>query len=163
MNPATLQPNDGPALRDIHLPPPPDWWPPAPGWWALAGICILLLIATALWLRKARAARRHRQAILRELDRCIAQADGDAVALAAALSHFLRRMTLADAPQAAAYNGERWLEYLDTRGATDEFRSGIGRMLVEAPYRQISDYDTTALAALVRRWTRGTLGGDAHA
>jgi len=163
VSPAILKPTDGPALRDIHLPPPPDWWPPAPGWWALAGICILLLIAAVLWLRKVRAARRHRQAILRELDRCIAQANGDAVALAASLSNFLRRMTLHDAPQAAAYAGERWLEYLDTRGATDEFRHGIGRMLVEAPYRQLAHYDTAALAALVRRWTRGALAGDAHA
>jgi len=23
---------NGPALRDIHL-PPAHWWPPAPGWW----------------------------------------------------------------------------------------------------------------------------------
>jgi len=153
----------GPALRDIHLPPPPDWWPPAPGWWVLGVICIVLLIAAALWLRKARAVRRHQQAVLRELDHCIAHAGGDAVALAAALSHFLRRMTLRDAPQAAAYEGERWLEYLDARGATDEFRRGIGRVLVEAPYRPVMQYDTTALAALVRRWTRGALGGGAHA
>jgi hypothetical protein len=162
MSPAILKPADGPALRDIHLPPPPDWWPPAPGWWAVAAICVLLLIMAALWLRKARAARRQQRAILRELDLCIAEANGDAVALAASLSHFLRRMTLRDTPQAAAYAGERWLEYLDTRGATDEFRRGIGRMLIEAPYRPAVHYDTGALAALVRRWTRGALLGDAH-
>ena len=72
-------------------------------------------------------------------------------------------MALQDAPGSAAYDGERWLEYLDTRGATDEFSRGIGRILVEAPYRPTTEYDTVALIALVRRWTRGALAGGAHA
>jgi hypothetical protein len=93
----------------------------------------------------------------------VAEAAGDRIALAASLSHFLRRMALRDTPEAAAYEGERWLQYLDTRGVTDDFRRGIGRVLVEAPYRPAMDYDTTALTALVRRWTRGALAGDAHA
>jgi len=162
MNPGT-PPADGPLLRDIHLPPPPDWWPPAPGWWALAVIFLLCLVWVVWRLRSSQRQRRRERAILRELDRCIVQADGDAVVLAASLSHYLRRMALHDTPQAAAYEGERWLEYLDKRGATDEFRCGIGRVLVEAPYRPAMNYDTAALTALVRRWTRDTLMGNAHA
>lgn len=158
-----MTPTDGPVLRDIHLPPPPDWWPPAPGWWVLAASCLLFLIVTALRWRKLRRLRRQHQAVLRELDRCVAKADGNAVALAASLSHFLRRMALRDTPEAAAYEGERWLQYLDKRGATEEFRRGIGRVLVEAPYRPAMNYDMTALIALVRRWTRSTLVGGAHA
>ena len=158
-----MSPAAGPVLRDIHLPPPPGWWPPAPGWWVLAAICILCLGAAMWRLRQARITRQRQQAILRELDRCVAEADGDGAALAASLSHFLRRMALRDTPEAAAYEGERWLQYLDARGATDEFRRGIGRVLVEAPYRPAMNYDMTALTALVRRWTRGALAGDAHA
>jgi hypothetical protein len=158
-----MSPAEGPVLRDIHLPSPPGWWPPAPGWWVLAAVCIVCLVAAMWYLRKARVRRRQQQAILHELDRYVAAADGNGAALAASLSHFLRRMALRDTPEAAAYEGERWLEYLDARGATDEFRRGIGRVLVEAPYRPAMNYDTTALTALVRRWTRGALAGGAHA
>jgi len=155
---------DGPVLRDIHLPPPPAWWPPAPGWWLLAGICISLLIFASVYLRKRLRARRVRAAVLRELDRCIESARADPSALAAALSQFLRRMALREMPAAAAYEGERWLEYLDGRSPDEEFRRGVGRVLIEAPFRPTMEYDSIALIALVRRWTRNALQtGVAHA
>lgn len=154
----------GPVLRDIHLPPSPGWWPPAPGWWLLAGICLLVVIVVLVKLRRMQRARRQRRAVLAELDRCIAGAHDDPVALAAALSQFLRRIALHEQPAAAAYDGERWLEYLDQHSASDEFRSGIGRVLIQAPYRPVMAYDRVALIALVRRWTRNILAtGDAHA
>jgi len=155
---------DGPVLRDIHLPPPPAWWPPAPGWWLLAGICIFVIIFASGYLRKHLRARRVRTAVLRELDRCIESARADPSALAAALSQFLRRMALRETPAAAAYEGERWLEYLDGRSADGEFRRGVGRVLIEAPFRPTMEYDSIALIALVRRWTRNALQtGVAHA
>jgi len=155
---------DGPILRDIHLPPPPTWWPPAPGWWLLATIALVCLILTLMWLRKLVKMRRRENAVLRELDRCIECSRHDPVALAAALSHFLRRLTLGDTAAAAAYHGERWLEYLDQRSSSSEFRQGVGRVLIEAPFRPTMSYDTVALIALVRRWTRRMLdAGATHA
>ena len=148
---------DGPVLRDIHLPPPPSWWPPAPGWWLVAGICILCIIVAGRYWHKHWRARRRRLAVLRELDRCIERAHEDPAALAAALSQFLRRMALRETPAAAAYEGERWLEYLDARSSAGEFRRGVGRVLIEAPFRPRMDYDRVALIALVRRWTRNAL------
>ena len=159
-----MNPADGPVLRDIHLPPPPAWWPPAPGWWLLAAVCILFAIVVLVRWRRARARRREHAAILGELDRCIDAAHGDPTALAAALSQFLRRLALREVPAAAAYEGERWLEYLDTRSTSAEFRHGVGRLLIEAPFRPPGcEYDTVALIALVRRWTRTALAGaEAH-
>ena len=157
-----MNPTDGPVLRDIHLPPAPGWWPPAPGWWLLVAICILLAIAAFVRLRRARARRREHAAVFAELDRCIDAARADPVALATTLSRFLRRLALRDAPAAAAYEGERWLEYLDTQSPSAEFRSGVGRVLIEAPFRPDSDYDAVALIALVRRWTRTTLADGAR-
>ena len=156
----------GPALRDIHLPPPPGWWPPAPGWWILAAIAAGFGIA-ALYklykLYKLRKRRRHERAVLRELDACIDANRHDSTTLAAALSLFLRRLALRDA-LAAAYAGERWLEYLDARGGGEDFRYGVGRILIDAPFRARVDYDNVALIALVRRFARNVLAsGAAHA
>ncbi|MGA9333420.1 MAG: DUF4381 domain-containing protein [Rudaea sp.] len=159
-----MMPAAGPQLRDIHLPPDPGWWPPAPGWWLVAAICVLCLVLIILKLRKAQQSRRHRQAVLAELDRCIHAARDDQAALAAALSQFLRRIARAEEPAAVAWRGERWLDYLDKRSDGREFKTGVGRVLNEAPYRQTADYDTAALIALVRRWTNRTLdAGVAHA
>jgi hypothetical protein len=153
----------GPVLRDIHLPPPPGWWPPAPGWWILAALLLVLAIIALYKLHKLRKRRRHERAVLREFDACVDANRRDPAALAAALSLFLRRLVLRDA-HAAAYAGERWLEYLDARGGGEDFRHGVGRNLIDAPFRARADYDATALIALVRRFTRGALAsGAVHA
>jgi hypothetical protein len=158
----------GPVLRDIHLPPPPGWWPPAPGWWILAALAIGLGIAALYKLNKWRMRRRHERAVLRELNACIDANRHDPVALAAALSRFLRRLAVRDA-HAAAYAGERWLEYLDACSGGEDFRRGVGRVLIDAPFRAHADFDAVALIALVRRFTRNALAsgvsvrGAAHA
>jgi Domain of unknown function (DUF4381) len=157
MSLAAMNPVAGPTLRDIHLPPPPGWWPPAPGWWVLAGFIILCCILAFMKMRKMRCRARIRKAVLSELDRCIDDAHGDPVLLVAALSQFLRRMALRDSPAAAAFTDERWLGYLDSRAAGDEFARGVGRVLLEAPFRATHIYDVPALIALVRRWTRNAL------
>jgi len=153
----------GPVLRDIHLPPPPGWWPPAPGWWILAAIAVGLGAVALYKLHKLRKRRRHEHAVLRELDACIDANRHDPAGLAAALSLFLRRLALQDV-HAAAYAGERWLEYLDARGGGGDFRHGVGRILIDAPFRAHSDFDADGLVALVRRFTRNVLvSGAAHA
>jgi len=75
---------------------------------------------------------------------------------------FLRRLALRDA-HAAAYTGERWLEYLDACGGGEDFRSGIGRVLIDAPFRAHCEYDSVALIALVRRFVRNALASNAPA
>jgi hypothetical protein len=155
MNPASAAP--GPELRDIHLPPPPGWWPPAPGWWLLALVAGALLALLCVYLYRTWQRRRQRRAVLAELDRCIAAARGDPAALATALSRFLRRMSRRSTPGAIALSGEAWLQHLDGRGGSDEFSAGIGRALIDAPFRPAAQYDTAALSALVRRWTRRVL------
>lgn len=156
MNPPNAAPA-GPVLRDIHLPPAPGWWPPAPGWWLLAAIAIALSICIFIYARRKYRQRRYRRALMAELEHCIGEARGDPSALAAALSRFLRRLSRQAAPAAGALAGERWLEHLDACAATNEFTSGVGRVLIEAPFRPAPTYDTAALIALVRRWVRTTL------
>jgi hypothetical protein len=147
----------GPDLRDIHLPPAPGWWPPAPGWWLLALLAGALLALACVYLYRMYQRRRHRRAVMSELDRCIDSARGDPAALAAALSHFLRRVSRRSEPGAVALSGEAWLQHLDRAAGSDEFTTGIGRALIDAPFRPVAQYDTAALSALVRRWTRHVL------
>ncbi len=111
-------------------------------------------------LRKIHRSRDICRGMLAELDRLIEAARGDPAALAAALSHFLRRMVLRESPAAVAYEGDRWLDYLDTRSGSSEFSQGIGRVLIEAPFRPAMHYDSAALIALVRRWTRNALDAE---
>ena len=158
----TAQP--GPELRDIHLPPAPDWWPPAPGWWIVALFCLAGIIVVFYTLWRVQRRRRMRRAVLAELDRYIGSAANDPTALAAALSQFLRRMALRDDPAAAALCGEAWLQWLDARSRSDAFSRGIGRALLDAPYRTSPAFDGAALTELVRHWTRCALEqGRTHA
>jgi hypothetical protein len=155
VNPASAA--AGPELRDIHLPPAPGWWPPAPGWWLLALVVLALLALLLVYLYRSWQRRRHRRAVLAELDRCIATARGDPAALATALSRFLRRMARRSSPAAVALSGDAWLQHLDRGTGSDEFTAGVGRVLVDAPFRPAAQYDAAALSALVRRWTRRVL------
>jgi hypothetical protein len=158
MNPAT-----GPDLRDIHLPPPPGWWPPAPGWWIVAAIILAIAIYISIKVYISTKRRRVQRAIIAELDRCIADNRGDSAALAASLSLFLRRLALRSAPEAASYSGEKWVAYLDRQSGTDDFSRGVGRVLLDAPFRPSHHYDAAALMALVRRHARTVLQkGAAH-
>jgi hypothetical protein len=153
-----------PVLRDIHLPAAPGWWPPAPGWWLLAIAAAVLLGWAFVYLYRMVRRRRYRRAVLRELERAIGGARGDATALATALSEFLRRLARVDAADAAAMTGEAWLAHLDGRSGSDDFTRGVGRALLDAPYRPAPSYDAAALTALVRRCVRRWLDGrSAHA
>ncbi|MEO8011905.1 MAG: DUF4381 domain-containing protein, partial [Dokdonella sp.] len=120
---------DGPELRDIHLPPDPGWWPPAPGWWLLALIVVVLAAIVLRRLQRVWRARRWQREIMSELDRIAAlhAEHADPVRLAADLSALLRRATLLIDALAAALRGEAWLAYLDSRIGSDAFSTGAGR------------------------------------
>ncbi len=154
----------GPDLRDIHLPPAPSWWPPAPGWWLLAILTIMLFVVVLRWLGRRRRQWRWRRGIQAELERIATrhEAQPDAVQLATQVSQLLRRASRLIEPQSVALRDEAWLEFLDrqlppTRVADAPFRSGAGRLLVEAPYRRADDpataaFDAHALLDLARGW-----------
>lgn len=156
-------------LRDIHLPPPPPWWPPAPGWWVLLALALALLALALSWLRRDLVRRRWRSRVLEELER-IAAGDPQAVDPAgcvAAVSALLRRAARLLDPAAAALPDEAWLRFLDARlppteRASAPFHDGVGRALVELPWRRPDDpafaaLDRPALFALARRWLRHAL------
>lgn len=152
-----LQP-DGPALRDIHLPPAPSWWPPAPGWWLLAVAALLALTAGLLMWRRARRRRRQRDRVLAEVDALAARHGGDGQALAAGLHQLLRRVARKYDPGAARLCGEAWREAL-ARVPVDT--DTLHRLLALEPamYRPLS-YDTDAALDAVRGWLRAAFASE---
>lgn len=156
----------GPELRDIHLPPDPSWWPPAPGWWVLALITLLLLAWAGRKALRALRQRRWQRRVLAEFDQAVAahvQA-ADRANLAAAISGVLRRATRMLDARSAALEGEAWLCFLDARMRGTEFASGVGRVLLDAPFRPHAEFDSAALIALSRRWLQQALtGAQVHA
>lgn len=149
-------------LRDIHLPPPPDFWPPAPGWWLLAAILVLVIawILFLLW-RRARLQRAQRRllALLDELDLTRKHEPRKL----AELSMLLRRIALMHYPrqEVAGLTGESWLHFLDSSGGDGGFTRGPGRVLADGPYMPDlpGEYDPVGVSALVRNWIRKNAGG----
>lgn len=145
---------DGPELRDIHLPADPSWWPPAPGWWVLLGIVLVLVAVALILLRKWQRRRRWRVRVMSELDSIAAhqQRETDPVRVVAEVSQLLRRASRLLDTAAPSLHGEAWLRFLDGPLEGTDFSDGIGRVLLEGPYRRDLDMDTDALLALARRW-----------
>ncbi len=114
-------------------------------------LLIALVVVASVYLYRKAQARRRRRALLAEFDRAVAGASGDAPTLAATLSMLLRRAQLRRMPQAAAFSGSAWLDHLDRLTGSNDFTTGVGRVLVDAPYRAHADFETPALVALARR------------
>lgn len=156
------EPAAGPVLRDIHAAAPPSWWPPAPGWWLLTAIVVVMLGFAARFAWRRHRQRRVRRRLLTEFDEAVASTIADPPRLATTLSTFLRRSQLRRAPHAATLTGGDWLEHLDRAAGGDEFSNGVGRALVDAPYRRDADFDAAALVALVRRTLLATFEAEAR-
>jgi hypothetical protein len=158
-NPAAMASGDPLAdLHGYHLPDPVSWWPPAPGWWLLMLLGLCLLGVLTWWLvRRYRheAAGRAAQAELLVLRAALTQ-DGDTAVFVRGLSRLLKRLALVRFPRraVAGLSGEDWLAFLDAEGGAGRFRSGPGRLLLDAPYRPPQDLPVAELASLVEDWIR---------
>ena len=155
-------------LRDIHLPPDPLWWPPAPGWWLAAVFAVLVLIGLGVALRRHAVRTRPRRRALELLHDIAADIATDVATDTRhdrphpglqRLSRLLRRVALQAFPreQVAGLSGDRWLQFLDRSGGTDQFTSGSGQPLATGPYRPVGSVDLTALVGLSDRWIRRNL------
>jgi len=153
-----LKPDGLAELRDIHLPEPVSWWPPAPGWWILLTLCCLLVLTgTFVWRRQK--ARRNKPAqkivvaaALAELDELDRALQGGEKKALEQLSSLMRRMAIKMDVKTAGLAGEQWLQWLDSRWSGDEFVSGSGQVLIEAPYQAQRRADAVQLGRVCRQW-----------
>jgi len=151
------------GLRDYHLPEPIGWWPPAPGWWLLLGLVVALLALVLVLRRRARRRRQPTALAVRELAalRAHYRRDGDGPAYIRGLSQLLRRFVLARFPGESPEGlcGEAWLAFLASKDDGDTFSRGVGRRLLDAPYRSHPELDPTELERAAAHWIRRNRGG----
>ncbi len=158
MDPSSL------PLRDIHLPEPVGLWPLAYGWWLLAALVVTLIIVGGLLWRRWQRRRPLREALgALESARLLGQ-QGKLDEALQLVSQTLRRLAMTvSAPRVAGLTGDAWLAWLDSRWQRSEFQAGVGKLLVDAPYRppgQLSAEQTTDAIELAQSWLLAQPIGD---
>lgn len=151
MSASTPAAQNGPLLRDIHLPPQPSWWPPAPGWWVLAALVIVAVAVGIWWWRQQRQRRALESQVLAEVDRVLALWREQPQALASALHQLLRRGALRIDPLAAQHRGDEWRQTL-ARVPVDASTLEQLQALEAAMYRPSASLDVEHAASATRRW-----------
>jgi uncharacterized protein DUF4381 len=144
-------------LRDIHLPDPISWWPFAPGWWVLLLLIIVTGSLIVFFIRRRRHYRTSAVYLARqELDSIKNEfvLNQDKSILVKKLSELIRRLSISifKRGEAASLTGQDWLGFLDQCVENNLFSNGIGRVLIEAPYQDKPDYDSTELITLISTW-----------
>lgn len=148
-------------LMDIKQPEATFWWPLAPGLWLLLLLVPFLLSIIYFFIHRYKPVRREALNELQQLEQQFL-ATHDITRFAMDITLLLRRVALTKYKQeeVAGLSGIKWLEFLDTHGATIEFSQGIGNILIDIPYqdkknlRKIKQFNEQALIHLVREWIR---------
>lgn len=142
-------------LHDIHGLDPIPWFPPAPGWWAVAGACMLTLLAIALWVRHRRRYppggwKKDARALLRDLRR--SQRGQSPKQTAGELSEVLRRIGMArfGREAGASLSSAEWLDWLTRHDPSGFDWRAQGEVLLRLPYAPAgTDEDALALSQLI--------------
>ncbi|URL58098.1 DUF4381 domain-containing protein [Luteibacter flocculans] len=150
-------PENGPALRDIHVPPVSPWWPWAPGWWVLLVLVVIALVVLVIVWRRRITWRRYVDATLADLRDARERhaRDGDAIAFAAKASELVRRVARTREPQSVALSGEAWRAALARMAPTQNV--SLLATLDDAKYRRDMPIDVDAAAREVEAWVRAAL------
>jgi hypothetical protein len=150
-------PNNGPELRDIHVPYVSMWWPLAPGWWLSLAVLVALAIVLVVYLRRRAAWRRYVDNSLADLHEAKAKhaADGDALAFAATASQLVRRVARTRDARSVSMSGDVWREALAAMAPKQDVSVLVG--LDVAKYRRDADIDVAVAARDVEAWVRAAI------
>ena len=149
-------PENGPELRDVHV-PHVSWWPLAPGWWVLAVLLVAALaVGVWLWRRRARH-RRYIETVLVELHtaRTRHATDGDNAAFAGTVHQLLRRVARSRDPRSVTLAAGAWRDALASMAP----KRDVSRLalLDQVMYRPDATLDIDAVATDVDHWVRDAL------
>lgn len=135
-------------LRDVELPEVSAM--PAPGWWLLMLLFFVLLVVLLFFYRRwsSKLWQRQAQVELQNIRDQLGKEPGSS--LLSRCSQLARKVVLAvdHREQVAALHGEPWLAKLDDICARPEFTDGIGRLLLDQPYKKQSALAEKDLNAL---------------
>lgn len=150
-------PDQGPELRDVHVPQVSPWWPLAPGWWIVVGLVVVGAIALVVLLRRRRAWRRRVERALDSLRDARGRyaRDEDPAAFAATVHQLLRRVARTRDPRSVTLRGEAWREALASMAP----RVDVARLAVleAAIYRPAAALDVDAVTRDTEHWVRAAL------
>ncbi len=145
-------------LKDIHLPPPVDYWHLSFGWYLMVFGCFVGCLILLRNIYHRRNAVDPKQEVLQRLAhlRKAYEYEEDPIAIAIELSQLLRRVAMIVFPHQGIENlkNENWLAFLDRTGNTLSFSQGVGRALVSAPYQSLSRNKVDALFNLATMWLK---------
>ena len=141
-------------LRDVILPSDPGFWPPAIGWWILLALIVVAPLAF-IYCRRLFQSYQVQQHAKKDIS---GLAGLEATQVAVRLSIHMRKMAITRFPNesVAGLTDERWLEFLDRSGDTDQFTCGPGRLLITAPYERHGASDTDSLLEVCMNWVKHT-------
>ena len=149
------------GLKDIDLPPEPDWWPPAYGWWLLAALLLgLIIFGLMKWFRRQARLRPIRLAV-KELKNMNLQADDPEQRrlILQQLSGLVRRFALTFYPreQTAELCGREWLNFICAHSYTMSKAEAEKAFspLIQNPYAPVCDTDLITLGEKLELWFNG--------
>jgi len=164
-----MNPLEGLALRDIHLPEPVSWWPPAAGWWLSFAVVIGSVLLITWLIKKMRQPVLKKRAI-EQLRKTIDsyQLHGDKQLLVQQLSMVVRRIVISygDREKVAAVTGVNWWQAINSLDEKKSLPGDMIKMLTLWPYQkdpQISDQDIEQLISQLQNWSRSLARDNSHA
>lgn len=131
--------NDLPLLRDIHLPDEGiSFFPPAIGWWliVLFLVSVVFIYKIVGWLRRT-SAKLYARHLLQPLKR------GHDIKSAVKMSEILRRICIRKYPEAVAYFGDEWINFL-LKKSHKTLSSQTADLLKNAPFMPEDSNNYTA-------------------
>lgn len=144
-------------LKDIHLPEAIGWWPPAFGWWLLA-IFITAMSIFVIWLHKRLTRKTAIKTAKKFLSEIKQDNNADNHKKLNDISVLLRRVAISVAPRtkSASLTGQAWLNFLDSSLKSAHFSEGVGRHLIDGPYRKAppDDLEISQLISLCEDWLK---------
>lgn len=149
-------PQQGPELRDIHV-PHVSWWPLATGWWLLAGLVVATLIVIGWRWRRRVHHRRYIDRLLASLRdaRVRHAADGDNAAFAASAHELVRRVARTRDPASVTLSSRAWHDALAAMAPARDV-SRLAQLDI-AMYQPRASVDVDAVANDVDAWVRDAL------
>lgn len=149
-------PQQGPELRDVHVPHVP-WWPLAPGWWVVL-LLVLAFAVFAVWAWRQRIRRgRYIDNVLADLHMARARHrdDGDDAAFAASAHQLMRRVARTRDAHSVTLGEGDWHAALKAMAP----KRDVSHLAVlgEVMYRPRATLDIDAVAADVEGWVRDVL------